>query len=95
MTVGQNHLNEALFLTTVLRGPILLIAAMMVARLIWRPDVPPYSLSTRSTDVLLHPEKYARPEVCFFVRALSVLGVVSLMVAVFTFIREAILQFAS
>ena len=93
MTVGQSHRNEALFLTTVLGGTILLIAGIMVARLNWRSDVPPYSLRTRSTDVLLHPEKYALPEACLFVRALGVFGVVSLLVAVFAIIREAILQF--
>ena len=93
MTVGQSHMNEALFLTAVLAGTILLIAGMMVARLNWRSDVPPHSLRTRSADVLLHPESYARPEMCFFVRVLSVLGVVSLLVAVFAIIREAILQF--
>lgn len=52
-----DNLNEAVFLTAILSGVVLLTASFVVARLNWRPDQPPYNLQTRSLDVLLHPGK--------------------------------------
>ena len=86
------NLNEVVFLTTILSGVILLTASFLVARLNWRPDQPPYSLQTRSLDVLLHPAKYVQPKALRVTRILQVLGGSLLLVGMLALARQAILD---
>ena len=87
-------MNEVIFLTAIPSGVILLTASLMVARLNWRPDVPPYDLQTRSLDVLLHPAKYVRSKALRMTRGLQVLGGLLLLVGLLALLRQAILDSA-
>jgi hypothetical protein len=66
--------TEAAFLALVFSGVIALLASMLVTRLHWRPDIPPYSRQTRSLDVTLHPERYVKNAPLLAIRALTVIG---------------------
>ena len=85
-----DNLNEEVFLTAILVGVILLTASFIVARLNWRPDQPPYSLQSRSLDVLLHPAKYVQPKALGITRILQVLGWLLLLVGIPALARQAI-----
>ena len=89
-----DNLNDVVFLTGMLGGVILLTASFVVARLSWRPDQPPYSLQTRSRDVLLHPAKYVLPKALRITRILQVLGGLLLLVGILALARQAIQDFA-
>ena len=89
---ANDNVNEVVFLTSMLAGVAVLIVSMVTARLNWRPDIPPYSLRTRSLDVLLHPVKYVLPGVLPTIRTLSVLGLVLLTVAVAALVRQGLAQ---
>jgi hypothetical protein len=88
-----DNLNQAVFLTAILSGGILLTASFVVARFNWRPDQPPYSLQTRSLDVLLHPAKYVQPKALRMTRSLQVLGGLLLLVGILALARQMIEDF--
>jgi len=90
-----NNLNEAIFLTAMLSGIVPVVAGVVITRLNWRPDVPPYSLRTRSLDVLMHPERYALPKVLFLIRTLNAVGLLLLAIAVLAIARQVAMQFLS
>jgi hypothetical protein len=65
---------EAAFLALVFSGVLALLASMLLTRLHWRPDIPPYSWRTRSLDVTLHPERYVKNAPLRAIRILTVIG---------------------
>jgi hypothetical protein len=82
MVKFRDNVNEAVFLTSLILGDLLLVASFAITRLNWRADEPPCNLRASSLDVLRHPEKYAQPQVLRRVRALQIAGVILLIVAV-------------
>ena len=88
MLRAPGKISEAIFLTSDLAGVALLVGSFVAARLNWRRDIPPYSLRTRSLDVLLHPAKYVLPQVLPIVRIFSVLGLLLPAIAVATLARQ-------
>jgi hypothetical protein len=50
--------TELGFLGLLFSGVLALLAGVLLARLHWRPDLPPYGRRTRWLDVTLHPERY-------------------------------------
>jgi hypothetical protein len=50
--------TEAGFLGLLFSGILALPAGMILTRLHWRPDIPPYGRHTRFLDVTLHPDRY-------------------------------------
>lgn len=87
-------MNEAVFLTGILSGTVLIVTSFVVARLNWRPDKTPYGLRTRSLDVLLRPAKYVQPRALRTTRSLQALGALLLLVGVLALARQAIQDFA-
>jgi hypothetical protein len=66
--------TETAFLTLLFAGLTALIAGMMLTRLHWRPDIPPYNRGTRALQVMLHPGRYARDAPLRTIRTLNVIG---------------------
>lgn len=70
-------MREALFLTLVFAGVLALLAGMLLTRVHWRQDIPPYGRQTRFIDVTLHPERYAKDAPFRMIRTLSTAGAAS------------------
>ena len=66
--------TEGAFLVLLFAGVAALIAGLLWTRLNWRPDVPPYSRSTRTLDVQLHPERYATHDALRTIRLANIVG---------------------
>jgi hypothetical protein len=79
---------EALFLALVFAGVLALLAGMLLTRLHWRRDIPPYGRQTRFLDVTLHPERYAKDAPFGVIRGLSAVGAILLAWAAVTVARE-------
>ena len=86
-------MNQVVFLTALLSGIFLLVASFVVARFHWRADIPPYSLKTRSMDVLLHPAKYVQPQALRLTRILQLLGSLLSLVAILALARQFVHDF--
>src|SRR5262245_12431084 len=70
--------TEAAFLTLLGSGLLALLAGLILTRLHWRPDLPPYGRRTRLLDVALHPEAYAKDAPLRAIKYLNVGGAVLL-----------------
>ena len=70
--------TEAVFLALVFTGVLALLAGMILTRVHWRQDIPPYGRQTRFVDVTLHPERYAKDAPFGVIRSLSAIGAVLL-----------------
>ena len=70
--------TEAAFLGLLLSGILALVAGVMVTRLHWHPDIPPYGRRTRFLDVTLHPEGYVKDAPLRAIRSLNLTGAVLL-----------------
>jgi hypothetical protein len=66
--------TEASFLALLFSGLLALLAGMILTRVHWRPDIPPYGRQTRFLDVTLHPERYAKDAPFGVIRSLSAVG---------------------
>ena len=73
--------TEASFLGLLFSGIPALLGGMMLTRLHWRPDIPPYSRQTRFLDVTLHPERYVKDAPLRAIRSLTVIGALLLVCA--------------
>jgi hypothetical protein len=82
--------TEQLFLVALFSGIIALVCGMLLIRANWRGDVVPFGRHSRTLDILLHPEKYARPELLRVIRTLNWMGLAFLLIAVGLLIHEAI-----
>jgi hypothetical protein len=67
-------LTEAAFLILLFLGIVALLGGLLLARLNWRLDVPPFGRRTRAMDVMLHPERYAKEESLRAIRTMNVTG---------------------
>jgi len=65
---------EAVFLVLILSGVFALLASVLLTRLYWRPDIPPYGRATRFLDVTLHPERYVGNAPLRAIRTLAFVG---------------------
>jgi hypothetical protein len=74
--------TEVAFLSLLFSGLLALLAGMMLTRLHWRPDIPPYGRRTRFVDVTLHPERYVTHAPLRAIRNLTVIGAFLLACAV-------------
>jgi hypothetical protein len=81
---------EAGFLGLLFSGLLALLAGMMLTRLHWRPDIPPYGRQTRFLDVTLHPERYAKDAPLRAIRGLTVIGAVLLACAAAVVLYEGL-----
>ena len=50
------------------------LAGLLLTRLQWRSDIPPYGRQTRSLDVALHPDRYAKDAPLRAIQILTVVG---------------------
>jgi len=66
--------TEAAFLILLLSGIAVLLAGLMLTRLYWRPDIPPYGRRTRFLDVTLHPADYVTNAPLRAIRNLNLAG---------------------
>jgi hypothetical protein len=66
--------TEAAFLILLFLGIFALLGGMLWARLNWRLDVPPYGRRTRTLDVMLHPERYAKDDSLRAIRTMNLTG---------------------
>ena len=65
---------QPLFLTSVVAGVLVLVAAISVARLHWRTDVAPFGRHTNAIKVLARPASYVRPSALRAIRTLTLAG---------------------
>ena len=73
--------TETSFLGLLFSGTLALLAGMLLTRLQWRPDIPPYSWQTRFLDVTLHPHRYVKDAPLRAIRSLTVVGALLLACA--------------
>ena len=66
--------TEVVFLSLLFAGLFALLAGVMVTRLHWRPDIPPYGLGSRVLDVTLHPQNYVKDAPLHTIRSLNAIG---------------------
>ncbi len=83
--------TEAGFLALLFTGLLALLAGVGLTRLRWRRDIPPYGRHTRSLDVMLHPERYAKDAPLGVIRVLTSIGV-GLLVCAAVVVAWEILQ---
>lgn len=81
---------KAAFIGLLFSGLFALIAGMLLTRLHWRPDIPPYGRHTRVLDVTFHPERYAKDAPSGLIRLLSVIGTLFLISAAALVIFEIV-----
>ena len=81
-------MTEVAFLGLLFSGILALLAGMLVTRLHWRPDIPPYGRRTRFLHVTLHPEAYVTAAPLRAIRALNIAGVLLLMGAMGVVVYE-------
>jgi hypothetical protein len=94
--VGKtNKVIEAVFLGALLTGVVSMVAGVALARLNWLSEVPPYGRQTPKLNVLLHPDKYATPDVRPLIRTLNKAGIVLVMVAVLALLAEGVVEFST
>ena len=79
--------TEAGFLSLLFPGILALLAGIMLTRIHWRPDIPPYG-QTRFLDVTLHPERYVKDAPLRAIRSLTVAGGFLLAAAVSVVVYE-------
>ena len=75
----SSNANETAFLSLLFLGLFALLAGIMMTRLNWHPDIPPYGLRTRLLDVMRHPERYVKDAPLGVIRSLNLAGVVLLV----------------
>jgi hypothetical protein len=73
--------TEAAFLSLLFSGIAGLLAGVLLTRVHWRPEIPPYGRGTRVFDVTLHPEKYVKDAPLRTIRSLNLVGAILLAAA--------------
>jgi len=81
-------MTEEAFLGLLFSGILALLAGVLVTRLHWRADIPPYGRRTRFLDVTLHPEAYVTAAPLRAIRVLNLAGVLLLMGAMGVVVYE-------
>ena len=81
-------MTELAFLGLLFSGILALLAGLLMTRLHWRADMPPYGRRTRLLDVTLHPEGYVTAAPLRAIRALNLAGVLLLMGAMGVVVYE-------
>jgi hypothetical protein len=66
--------TQAAFLILLVPGVLALLGGLLWTRLHWRPDVPPFGRRTRTIDVMLHPERYAKEDSLRAIRTTNLTG---------------------
>ncbi len=66
--------TEVVFLTLLFAGVFALLAGVMLTRLHWRPDIPPYGLGPHFLDVTRHPQNYVKDAPLHAIRSLNLGG---------------------
>ena len=66
--------TEAAFLSLLGSGILSLLGGLLLTRLHWRPELPPYGRRTRLLDVARHPEAYAKDAPFRTIQCLNVGG---------------------
>ena len=74
--------TEAAFLSLLFTGIFALLAGLMLTRIHWRPDIPPYGRQTQFLEVSLHPERYVKQAPLLVIRGLTVVGALLLAAAI-------------
>ena len=83
-------MTEVAFLSLLFPGILALLAGMMLTRLHWRADIPPYGRQTRVLDVTLHPERYVADAPLRAIRALNLAGLLLLAGAISVVVYELV-----
>lgn len=78
----------AVFLTLLFGGILALVTGLVITRLHWRTDIPPYGVRTNFLDVTRHPDRYAQDAPLGIITTLNLAGVFLLMGAVGTLLFE-------
>ena len=81
-------MTQAAFLILLFSGIIALLGGVMMTRIHWRTDIPPYGRRTRVLDVTRHPEKYVADAPLRAIRALNVTGLLLLAAAISVVVYE-------
>ena len=79
---------EAAFLGLLFSGIVALLAGIILTRLHWRPDLPPYGRGTPVLHVTLHPEAYVKNGPLRAIRSFNLTGAVLLASAIGVVVYE-------
>jgi hypothetical protein len=74
--------TQGAFLGLLASGLLALLTGLLLTRLRWRTDIPPYGAHTRLLDVALHPERCVSAAPVRAIRCLNVTGALLLAGAV-------------
>lgn len=66
--------TEAAFLSLLCSGILALLAGLVLTRVHWRPDIPPYGRRTRFLHVALHPREYVKDAPLAAIESLNLAG---------------------
>ncbi len=83
-------MEQTAFLGLMLLGIVALVGGMAYARLCWRREIPAYGRSTRTWDVLFHPERYAEAHAVRTIRALFLMGLIGIVGGVVVLAHKAV-----
>jgi hypothetical protein len=76
LEVKGRHVSttEAAFLSLLFAGIVVLLTGLVLTRLHWRPELPPYGRGTRVLHVTFHPEAYVKDAPLRAIRNLNFTG---------------------
>jgi len=80
--------TEAVFLTLLFLGIAALLTGVVLTRVHWRPDLPPYGRGTRVLHMTFHPQAYVTDAPLRAIRALNLTGASLLAGAVIVVLYE-------
>ena len=79
-----------LFLVLLLGGNLLLVAGLFLTRWTWRPDVERFSRESPLLQIIIHPERFARPDRLRPIRLFNLLGALLLGGSIGVLVSELI-----
>ena len=81
---------QSTFLILLGAGIAAIVAGRLWTRVNWRSDLPPYGRDTRSSDLLLHPDRYVNAPSVGVIRLFNLAGAVFVAGAVCVLVYEAL-----
>lgn len=75
-------MNLTVFMLLLTSGIFCIIAGSLITRLTWRPDIEPFGRKSRTFQIALHPEKFAKPDRLREIRLLNLAGLLLLCGAI-------------
>ena len=79
---SRHTMRIVLWLALLVGGNLLLVSGLFLTRLQWRADVEPFGRGSPLLQIMIHPERFARPDRLREIRLLNMFGALLLAAAV-------------